>query len=132
QGGGTGGVTTAASATGDTATKVTSAGDVATAARTDVSKEFPIVRALYVNRFAAQSSKRMKQLIAMADQTEINALVIDMKDEFGLNYTPSNPEYARNAGTSGTVKGLPALLDTLRAHHILPIARMVVFKASVP
>ena len=102
-----------------------------TVARIDVDKEFPVVRALYVNRFAAQSTKRMKQMIQVADETEINALVIDMKDEFGLNYSPSNPEFARNAGTSGMVKGLPALLDTLRAHHILPIARMVVFKDSV-
>ncbi|MBC7671803.1 MAG: GTP-binding protein [Polaromonas sp.] len=102
-----------------------------TVAGIDVNKEFPVVRALYVNRFAAQSSKRMKQLIQVADETEINALVIDMKDEFGLNYAPSNPQFAKNAGTSGTVKGLPALLDTLRAHHILPIARMVVFKDSV-
>ncbi|MEP6999841.1 MAG: putative glycoside hydrolase, partial [bacterium] len=102
-----------------------------TVARINVDSAFPVVRALYVNRFAAQSSKRMKQLIQWADETEINALVIDMKDEFGLNYAPSNPEFARNAGTSGTVKGLPAMLDTLRAHHILPIARMVVFKDSV-
>ncbi len=100
-------------------------------ARIDVEKEFPVVRALYVNRFAAQSTKRMRQLIQIADETEINALVIDLKDEFGLNYKPSNPEWARNAGTSGTIRDLPGLLDTLRAHHILPIARMVVFKDSV-
>ncbi len=97
----------------------------------NVDKEFAVVRALYVNRFAGQSSKRMRQLIQIADETEINALVIDMKDEFGLNYTPSNPEFRRNAGTSGTIRNLPALLDTLRAHKILPIARMVVFKDSV-
>jgi hypothetical protein len=54
-----------------------------------------------------------------------------MKDEFGLNYKPSNPEWAKNAGTSGVVRNLPALLDTLRAHRILPIARLVVFKDSV-
>ena len=64
------------------------------------------MRALYVNRFAAQSTKRMRQLIQMADETEINALVIDMKDEFGLNYKPANPELARNAGTAGTVRDL--------------------------
>ena len=107
------------------------AGANRTVARIDVDKEFPVVRALYVNRFAAQSSKRMRQLITIADETEINALVIDMKDEFGLNYKPSNAEFARNAGTSGTVRNLPALLDTLRAHKILPIARLVVFKDSV-
>lgn len=97
----------------------------------DVDKEFPVVRALYVNRFAAQSTKRMRQLIQMADETEINGLVIDMKDEFGLNFKTSDPEFARNAGTAGTVPNLRALLDTLRAHKILPIARLVVFKDSV-
>jgi hypothetical protein len=102
-----------------------------TAARIDVDKEFPVVRALYVNRFAAQSSKRMRQIIQIADETEINALVIDMKDEFGLNYKPSNAQFARNAGAAGTVRDLPGLLDTLRAHKILPIARLVVFKDSV-
>ena len=101
------------------------------AATIDVDKDFPIVRALYVNRFAAQSTKRMRQLIQMADETEVNALVIDMKDEFGLNFKTSNAEWARNAGTAGTVRDLRGLLDTLRAHKILPIARLVVFKDSV-
>jgi hypothetical protein len=90
-----------------------------------------IVRGLYVNRFAAQSSKRMRTLIAIADSTEINALVIDMKDEFGLNYKTANAEFAKNAGTAGVVPRLKELLDTLRAHQILPIARLVVFKDSV-
>jgi hypothetical protein len=102
-----------------------------TIASIDVNKEFPIVRGLYVNRFHAQSLKSMQKLIQIADETEINALVIDMKDEFGLNYKPANPEFARNAGTSGTIRNLPALLDTLRAHKILAIARLVVFKDSV-
>jgi len=102
-----------------------------TVAAIDIEKEFPVVRALYVNRFAGQSKKRMAQLIKIADETEINAFVIDLKDEFGLNYTPSNAEFRRNAGTSGTIRDLPGLLDTLRAHKILPIARMVVFKDSV-
>ena len=102
-----------------------------TAPRMDVNKEFPIVRALYVNRFAAQSTKRMKQLIQIADQTEINALVIDLKDEFGLNFTTSNATWAKNAGTAGTIRNLAAMLDTLRAHRILAIARLVVFKDSV-
>ena len=97
----------------------------------DVDREFPIVRALYVNRFAAQSTKRMRQMIQIADETEINALVIDLKDEFGLNYKSANPAYARNAGTAGTIRDLRGMLDTLRAHKILPIARLVVFKDSV-
>lgn len=90
-----------------------------------------IVRGLYVNRFAAQSAKRMKQLIAMADSTEINAFVIDIKDEFGLNFTATDSGVARNAGRMGVIPNLKTLLDTLRAHRILSIARIVVFKDSV-
>jgi hypothetical protein len=90
-----------------------------------------VVRALYVNRWAAQSPGKMRHLIAIADTTEINGFVIDMKDEFGLNYRTTNKEWARNAGNAGTVPRLEALLDTLKAHNILPIARLVVFKDSV-
>lgn len=90
-----------------------------------------IVRGLYVNRFAAQSTKRMRQLIAMADSTEINALVIDVKDEFGLNFTSVDTIVSKNAGKSGVIPNLKVLLDTLRAHKILAIARIVTFKDSV-
>ncbi|HWJ45605.1 MAG: putative glycoside hydrolase [Gemmatimonadaceae bacterium] len=144
EGGSAGGTDSGTARLASAATTTTSGGTVAApadtttaapvaapAVRIDVDKEFPVVRALYVNRFAAQSAKKMARLIQIADQTEINALVIDMKDEFGLNYKPSNPAWAKNAGTSGTVRNLPALLDTLRAHKILPIARLVVFKDSV-
>ena len=89
------------------------------------------VRALYVNRWASQSRKRMAKLIAAADSTEINAFVIDMKDEFGLNYKTQNPVFAKNAGTASVVTNIAAMLDTLKAHNILPIARIVVFKDSV-
>ena len=96
--------------------------------RTD--REAPI-RGLYVNRFAAQSTKKMQKLIAIADSTEINAFVIDVKDEFGLNYNSDDPLLQKNAGTQTKVRNLKALLDTLNAHGILPIARIVVFKDSV-
>jgi hypothetical protein len=90
-----------------------------------------VVRGLYVNRFAAESPRKMRALIALADSTEINAFVIDIKDEFGINYTSSDTLVRRNAGHGGVIANLPALLDTLKAHHILAIARIVVFKDSV-
>lgn len=74
----------------------------------------------------------MGQLMAIADSTEINALVLDAKDEFGLNYKSANPDFARNAGgTHGMVSDFKSLLDTLRAHKIYSIARIVVFKDPV-
>jgi len=89
------------------------------------------IRGLYVNRFAAQSTKKMQKLIAIADSTEINAFVIDVKDEFGLNYNSDDPLLQKNAGTQTKVRNMKALLDTINAHGILPIARIVVFKDSV-
>jgi len=96
--------------------------------RTDLSTP---IRALYINRFAAQSTKKMARLIGVADSTEINAFVIDIKDEFGLNFHSSDPLLQKNEGTAPKVANLKALVDTLNAHGILPIARMVVFKDSV-
>ena len=90
-----------------------------------------IVRALYLNRWRAQSWPAMHHYIAIADSTEINAFVIDMKDEFGLNYKTANKDFKKNAGSSTKVPNLKSLLDTLHAHNILPIARLVVFKDSV-
>jgi hypothetical protein len=96
--------------------------------RTDPSAP---IRGLYINRFAAQSTKKMKRLIGVADSTEINAFVIDIKDEFGLNFNSSDPLLQKNQGTAPKVANLKSLVDTLNAHGILPIARIVVFKDSV-
>jgi hypothetical protein len=93
--------------------------------------DVPAVRGLYVNRWAAQSPARMRSLLAIADSTEINGFVIDIKDEFGLNYSSGDSMVRRNAGNSGSIPRLGALLDTLHAHGVLPIARIVVFKDSV-
>ena len=114
----------AAVATADTAHRITSS-------RRDTVAGPEIVRALYVNRWASQSKRRMAKLIATADSTEINALVIDMKDEFGLNYKSANPGFEKNAGGANRIRDVGALLDTLKAHSIFPIARIVVFKDSV-
>ena len=117
--GGTKGGSTAASATPAAAVTPSAPGDL------------PIVRGLYVNRFAAQSAKRMRKLIAIADSTEVNALVIDVKDEFGLNIASQDPMVQKNAGKAGVIPNVRQLLDTLKAHQILAIARIVVFKDSV-
>jgi hypothetical protein len=95
------------------------------------SPSLPVVRGIYVNRFAAQSPRKMRSLIALADSTEINAFVIDLKDEFGINYASTDTLVRRNAGRAGVIPDLPQLIDTLKAHHIMPIARIVVFKDSV-
>jgi hypothetical protein len=90
-----------------------------------------IVRGLYLNRFSVQSATKMRRLLAMADSTEINAFVVDVKDEFGLNFVSSDPLLRKNAGSMTKATNLRAWVDSMRAHGVLPIARIVVFKDSV-
>src|SRR5512146_274992 len=121
----------AAGAPGGAAVTTADSAHRITQSRRDTVAGPEIVRALYVNRWASQSKRRMAKLIATADSTEINGLVIDMKDEFGLNYKSANPAYEKNAGTAPRIRDVRALLDTLKAHKIFAIARIVVFKDSV-
>jgi hypothetical protein len=89
------------------------------------------VRGLYVSRWAAIGS-RMADLLGLAERTEINALVIDVKDDRGLVLYRSGVALAHAiaADTNRPMKRerLRAILDTMRARGIYPIARIVVIK----
>jgi hypothetical protein len=89
------------------------------------------LRGLYVNRWAA-IGQRMWQLIDVAKRTEVNALVIDVKDDRGLVLYHSNVPLAREIGADTnrpmSYRRMRSVLDTMRAHGIYPIARIVVAK----
>jgi hypothetical protein len=89
----------------------------------------PIIRGIYVSAYAMGNPVKRAQLLALADTTEINAFVVDVKDEDGVRF-PSEVTVARQAAheRSIPVRDLTAMVDTLRAHGIHPIARVVVFK----
>jgi hypothetical protein len=111
---------------------VASGGNVAATPQQDTANAYPVIRGLYLNRFAPQSARKMRHLFAIADSSEINAFVIDMKDEFGLNYRSARPELRKNAGgTHGMVGNVKALIDSVKAHNLVPIARVVAFKDPV-
>ena len=87
------------------------------------------VKALYVNAWAFGSNK-LWQLVRLADSTEINALVVDVKDDTGCLLYPSQVRVAVEIGANSCVrtKNIRARLDTVLAHGIYPIARIVVAK----
>jgi hypothetical protein len=87
------------------------------------------IKALYVNAWAFGSQK-LWQLVRLADETEINAFVIDVKDDTGCLLYPSAVPTAEQIGANKCVraKDAKARLDTLAAHGIYPIARIVVAK----
>src|SRR5256884_6324883 len=87
------------------------------------------IKALYVNAWAFGSSK-LWQLVRLADETEINAFVVDVKDDTGCMLYPSAVPIAQEIGANACAraKDARARLDTLVAHGIYPIARFVVAK----
>jgi len=89
------------------------------------------LRGLYVNRWAAIGPP-MWELIDLAKRTEINALVIDVKDDRGLMLYRSDVALAREIGADTTqpmsYRRLRAVLDSMRLSGIYPIARIVVAK----
>lgn len=89
------------------------------------------VRALYLNAWAAGSPRKLAKLIALADSTEINAFVIDIKEGGAVSYQSKVALAQQAAATRDYIRNISALLDRLREHNIYPIARIVVFKDPV-
>ena len=88
------------------------------------------VRGIYVNAWGAGSRKRSNSLIELARRTQVNALVIDIKDATGhVSYTSEVP-LAREIGATGEIRipDLPGLLERMSAAGVYPIARIVVTK----
>jgi hypothetical protein len=89
------------------------------------------VRALYLNAWAAGSTKKLQKLIDVANQTEINTFVIDVKEGGELSYA-SKVKLATDAGAvRDYIRNVRGLLTKLRENNIYPVARIVVFKDPV-
>lgn len=91
------------------------------------------VRGLYANAWAAGSATRMAQLLDIARRTEVNALVIDVKDASGFVSHRTEVALAHEIGATREVRipDLPALLDRLEREGIYPIARIVIVRDPI-
>jgi hypothetical protein len=88
------------------------------------------VKGIYLNAWAAGSRRRSDALITLVKQTELNSVVIDIKDATGFISHPTAVPLAREVGATEEIRirDLPGLLDRLEAAGIYPIARIVVAK----
>lgn len=87
------------------------------------------VRGVYVTGHSAGGS-RFNQLVDLMENTELNAMVIDIKDDFGnLTYKPKegSPLIKYDIGKP-YIKDLRGTLEVMEEKEIYPIARVVVFK----
>ena len=88
------------------------------------------VRGLYLNAWSAGSRRRLAALTALAERTEINSFVIDIKDATGYVSHRTRVPLAHEIGATGEIRipSLPHLLGTMQEAGIYPIARIVIVK----
>ncbi len=87
---------------------------------------------IYISPYALVKRKNnIENFIHILNQKELNAIVLDMKDDFGfLRYKTENPEIKRIAKTLHPIN-IKKLVSIAREKDIYLIARIVVFKDSI-
>ncbi|WP_223192999.1 putative glycoside hydrolase [Paenibacillus sedimenti] len=87
------------------------------------------VKGIYVSAWSAVGTK-FEQLIQLLDQTDLNTMVIDIKNDSGqVTYASAVPMVNEiGANSHVIIKDLKSKLQLLKAKGIYSIARIVVFK----
>ncbi len=86
------------------------------------------VKGIYVTSKAAGAGLR-DDLIEIADTTEINALVIDVKDDYGkITYSMDSKLAKEINSVTNTIPDMESLIKILKEKDIYVIARIVAFK----
>ncbi|MDN7241473.1 putative glycoside hydrolase [Planococcus sp. N028] len=95
--------------------------------------EYPdAVRGIFVTAHSA-GGERFNSLVELVDSTELNAMVIDVKEDLGhLTYVPEKgSDLAKLDIGQPLMKDPRKVLEVMEEKEIYPIARVVVFKDSV-
>ncbi len=87
-------------------------------------------KALYLSFWAAGSSKYMKRILDLARETEINTVIVDIKNEFGDLSYKSDVALAKSidAHSQRTIKNIDNFVKRLKDEGLYVIGRVVVFK----
>jgi len=89
----------------------------------------PVVRGIYLTSFVAGSERFRSSLVELVDRTELNAVVIDIKDYSGRVAFPLNdPMLARVGSAESRIRDIFDFLEILHKKGIYVIGRIVVFQ----
>lgn len=90
------------------------------------------VKGIYLTASSANSAEKLDSIIKLIDETELNAVVIDIKDYTGYVLYDSQVPLVKKLKTSKTViDDVPAVIKKLHEHNIYTIARQTVFQDPV-
>jgi hypothetical protein len=92
--------------------------------------EPPEVKGIYVTGNMAGSTDHFNHLVDLLDSSELNTMVIDVKDDNGLMTYKSNIQIINDveANSDVRIKDIHSFMNNLDGHNIYPIARIVTFK----
>jgi len=92
------------------------------------------VKGIYVNTtyLGKKNYPTLDELIELIDRTELNAVVVDIKDDVGsILFDAKHPTVDAMGAENIYIKDLPAFVARLKEHGIYCIARIVCFKDQV-
>lgn len=91
------------------------------------------VKALYISYWKLSNRDYLESIYRLIDETELNAVVVDIKNEFGdIAFRGSvNTSEEIGAYRKRTLKHIDEFMQTLKKRNIYSIARMVVFKDNL-
>lgn len=93
--------------------------------------EYPdAVRGIYLTGHSAGGA-RFQKLVDFIDRTDLNAMVIDIKDDYGNITFPLDEDSPFAEISRNYIQDPHAMMKTLEEKQIYPIARIVVFKDTV-
>jgi len=87
------------------------------------------IKGLYLTSYSAANSKKVDQIINFMKGSDLNAVVIDIKDYSGqISYTSQVPAVVDLKTSRNTIKDLPAVIKKFHDNDIYVIARQTVFQ----
>lgn len=97
-----------------------------------VEKEVTKVKGIYVTGPIAGTTKQMNKLIDLVDTTELNTMVIDIKNDSGEITYKMDQELVKEIGAGvGYISDIEGLVKKLKEKNIYLIARIVAFKDPI-
>lgn len=88
-------------------------------------------KALYLTGYNTGNIEKRNEIYRLVDETELNSIVFDVKDDWGNIDYDTDVDFAKEIGADKNYCGIEILLDEMRSRKINSIARMVVFKDSI-
>ncbi|MBI2865165.1 MAG: carboxypeptidase-like regulatory domain-containing protein [Chloroflexi bacterium] len=95
----------------------------------DLKLEPFAAKAIYFSFYTTGWDERRDKLLSLVDRTELNAVVFDVKGDYGYLSYPTGVPLAREIQAEKImVKDMDAMVASLKKRNIYAIARIVVFK----